>query len=454
MSMSSYRWKYSLASGLLALTATAVWAQAPSLTLREAIDQALGHNPQIAAAGADLAEANAGAALAHTALLPRLNFTEDLSRGNDPVYVFGTKLRQQRFAQSDFSLDSLNRPAPTGNFATRFSGQWMLFDWFETGRQIRAAKLGAAAALSMTGAVDQAVVFQVVQSYQGVLYTQQQLTVAQHQQQTAEALLQDAQSRVRAGLAIDSDLLGAQVNLAARRQETIAAEGAVETAWAELEAAMGSTMSARPTLQPLEARHYPEGDLAQDIAAALKTRPDLTALARQTAAGDQAVRAARSDFLPQVSAYGNWEMDRVTFAGDGGNNWVAGAQLNLDILPLGRRAHLEQAKAAQQKAAAQQQLQEQQIRLAVSRAFTSHATAERMVATARAAMDQSTESLRILRNRYDAGLATMTDLLRGEDAERQSQTNYWRAAYANTLAYAGLLYATGQLTPDSAENLQ
>ncbi len=77
-----------------------------------------------------------------------------------------------------------------------------------------------------------------------------------------------------------------------------------------------------------------------------------------------------------------------------------------------------------------------------------------MVATAHASMDQSTEGLRILRNRYQAGLATMTDLLRAEDLERQSQNDYWRAAYGNTVAYAGLLYATGQLTPDSAETLQ
>lgn len=451
--MSRYRWKCRLAGWLLALAATASWAQAPSLTLREAIDQALGHNAQTAAARADAEAADAGVTMARTALLPRLNFTEDLSRGNDPVYVFGTKLRQQRFAQSDFSLDSLNRPTPAGNFATRLNGQWLLFNWFETQRQIRAAKRGAASASSMTGAVRQGVVFEVVQAYQGVLYAQRQLTVAQHEQETAEALLQDAQTRVKAGLAIDSDLLGAEVNLTARQQDRIAAEGGVENAWAELEAAMGTT-GARPSLQPLKARSYPEGNLAEGIAAALKTRPDLQALARYSAAEGEAVRAARSDFLPQVSAYGNWEMDRVTFAGNGGNNWVAGAQLNLDILPFGKRAHLEQAKAAQQKAAAQEQLEEQQIRLAVSRAFTGHVTAERMVATSLAAMDQSAETLRILRNRYAAGLATMTDLLRGEDAERQSQTNYWNAAYGNTLAYAGLLYATGQLTPDSAENLQ
>lgn len=452
--MSRYRWRYGFAGwlpGLLMMTAA---AQTPSLTLRQAIDRALSQNPQTAMAEADEAAADADAAMARTTLLPRLNLAEDLSRGNDPVYVFGTKLRQRRFTQSDFSLDSLNRPTPTGNFATRMSGQWMLFNWFETQEQIHAAKLGAASARSMTGAVDQAIVFQVVQAYQAVLYAQRQLTVAQYDQQTAEALQHDAETRVKAGLAIDSDLLGAQVNLAARRQETIAAEGAVQTAWAELEAAMGSPMDVRPELKPMEAKSYPEGSLAEDITGALTARPDLKALAQQTAAEEQAVKAARSDFFPQVSAYGNWEMDRQTFAGDGGNNWVAGAQLNLDILPLSKRAHLEQARAAQQKAAAQERLQEQQIRLAVSRAFTGHQSAERMVATARAAMDESTESLRILRNRYDAGLATMSDLLRAEDAERQSQNDYWRAAYGNTVSYAGLLYATGQLTLDSAENLQ
>jgi outer membrane protein TolC len=69
-------------------------------------------------------------------------------------------------------------------------------------------------------------------------------------------------------------------------------------------------------------------------------------------------------------------------------------------------------------------------------------------------MDQSAESLRILKNRYSAGLATITDLLRAEDAERQSQSNYWHAVYGNAMAYAEQLYATGTLTPDAAEELQ
>ena len=155
-----------------------------------------------------------------------------------------------------------------------------------------------------------------------------------------------------------------------------------------------------------------------------------------------------------MSAYGNWELDNPNFTGGGGNNWVAGVQLNLDIFPMAKRAQLAQQRAMQQKAEAQQRAGEQQIRLAVNRAWTEHHTAERILATAQASMEQSAESLRIVHNRYKAGLATMTDLLRAEDAQRRSQNDYWRAVYGNTVAYAALMYSTGTLTPDSAETLQ
>lgn len=454
--MNRLRWAF-LITGVLAAIAPSP-APAQNLTLRQAIDHALGGNPQAASARADVKAAGAAAGQARTALLPQINFFEDISRGDDPVYVFGTKLRQQRFTQTDFSLSSLNRPSPVNNFATRFAGQWRLFDGWATEDRMRAAQWGATSAEQMSGAVNQQIVFQVVEAYQAVLYAQRQVDVAQREEQTAEALLHDAQAHVKAGLAVNSDLLAAQVNFAERQQEQIAAEGGEATAWAELEAAMGvpnaEPSAPRPTLQALKAKSFPEGVLAEDIAAGLKARPDLQALRSATEAQHAADRAAKADLLPQIGAYGNWEMDRQTFAGSGGDNWVAGIQLSLDILPLAKRTRLRQEQAAQEKAEAQEQAAELQIRLTVERAYTGHRTAERMAATAGAAMDQSTESLRILRNRYNAGLATMTDLLRAGDAQRQSQNDYWRAVYGNTVSYAALLYATGRLTPDTAETLQ
>jgi multidrug efflux pump subunit AcrB len=66
---------------------------------------------------------------------------EDISRGDDPVYAFGMRLRQRRFTQADFAVNSLNRPQPMGNFSTRFSGSWMAFEWFKTQKMIRSAEL-------------------------------------------------------------------------------------------------------------------------------------------------------------------------------------------------------------------------------------------------------------------------------------------------------------------------
>ena len=78
-------------------------AQEP-FSLRQAVEIALKQNPDVDAARAEVDEANANVSLSKTQYLPQVRFTEDMSRGNDPVYAFGTRLRQQRFTQADFAL--------------------------------------------------------------------------------------------------------------------------------------------------------------------------------------------------------------------------------------------------------------------------------------------------------------------------------------------------------------
>jgi outer membrane protein TolC len=438
---------------LLSMGRLAAAAQEP-LTLRQAIDQALGQNPAAAMANAGGQEAKSAATMARSQLLPRLTFTEDISRGDDPVYAFGTRLRQRQFTQDDFALNDLNRPQPIGNFATRFSGSWTAFDSLKTQREIRRADLFRASASSSSKAVDQQIVLHVVESYQAVLYAQREIDVAQHEQETAAALLDSVAEHVKAGLAVESDQMSAEVNVAARKEELIAAEGDLELAWAELREAMGAPELKVSELKPIEPHAFAQLALEEEIATAAKTRPDLTALAQTQSAQVDAVGAARSAFGPSVSAYGNWEEDRGSLGSSGGNNWVAGVQISVDILPLGKRAQLAQESATKQKIDAQLSASQQHVRLEVSQAHIHRKTAELSLETAQAAMDQSAESLRILKNRYGAGLATITDLLRAEDAERQSQSMYWKAVYGNAMAYAELLYATGTLTPDAAEDLQ
>jgi outer membrane protein TolC len=430
-----------------------VAAQEP-LTLRQAIQTGLKQSPDVDAAGAGIAEAKANASLARTQFLPQVNFTEDMSRGDDPVYVFGTRLRQQRFTQADFALDALNNPDPIGNFATRISGSWLMFDSLHTQKSVHGADLMQKSASSSAEAVDQKVVFDVVQAYQGVLYAERQVSITQHELETAEALFGSVDDHVKAGLAVESDRMSAQVSVAERKQGVIAAQGGIDLAWAQLRVAMGTPDLKASTLRPIEQKNFPKNELDQELETAIKNRHDLAALTEAQSAQAAAESAARLSFGPRVSAYGNWEDDRQTLGGQGGNNWVAGVQIGIDILPLSKRAQLVKEKATKARVDAQLNAYQQQIRLQVSQAHIERQTAELSLETARTAIDQATESLRILKNRYEAGLATITDLLRAEDAEREAQVKYWQAVYGSTLAYTQQLFATGTLTPDAAEDLQ
>jgi outer membrane protein TolC len=424
------------------------------LTLRDAIQIALRQSPDVDAARAGVDEAKANASLARTQYVPQVNLAEDMSRGDDPVYVFGTRLRQQRFTQADFALPALNNPDPIGNFGTRISGGWLLFDSLHTQKAVHGADLMQKSTAASAEAVDQKVVLDVVQAYQGVLYSERQVEIAQHELETAEALLSSVEDHVKAGLAVESDRMSAEVSVAARKQGLISAQGDVDLAWAQLRVAMGTPDLKAPALRPIEQKNFPRNDLEQEFESARKNRHDLAALRDAQLAQAAAESAARLSFGPKVSAYGNWEDDRQTLGGQGGNNWVAGVQITVDVLPFSKRAQLAKEKAIKARVDAQLHGYLQQVRLQVNQAHIQRQTAELSVETARTAIDQATESLRILKNRYGAGLATITDLLRAEDAEREAQTNYWHAVYGNAMAYAQQLFATGTLTPDAAEDLQ
>jgi len=424
------------------------------LTLMQAIQIALKQNPDVNAGKAGVEEAKAQASLARTQYLPQVNFAEDMSRGTDPVYVFGTRLRQQRFTQADFALPALNKPDPIGNFATRISGGWLLFDSFHTQRLVQGADLMQKSAAASAKAVNQKVLLDVVQAYQGILYAERQVEIAHHQLETTEALLSSVEDHVKAGLAVESDRMSAEVSVAARKQGLIAAQGDVDLAWAQLRVAMGAPELKASALRPIEQKDLPKRELEQEFKSARTNRHDLAALNSAQCAQGATESAARLNFLPKVSAYGSWEDDRQTLGGQGGNNWVAGVQIGVDILPFGKRAQLARERATKARVDAQLNAYEQQVRLQVSQAHIQRQTSELSLGTAKAAVDQAAESLRIFRNRYGAGLATITDLLRAEDAEREAQTNYWHAVYGNTMAYVQQLFVTGTLTPDAAEDLQ
>ncbi|HTS24672.1 MAG TPA: TolC family protein, partial [Bryobacteraceae bacterium] len=81
---------------LLALAGSPLLAQ-EALTLRQAVDLALHSNPLVAASDAGEKEAQARIHQARSSYLPRLQFSESLQHGNNPVFVFTSLLTQHQF---------------------------------------------------------------------------------------------------------------------------------------------------------------------------------------------------------------------------------------------------------------------------------------------------------------------------------------------------------------------
>src|SRR5487761_182803 len=212
------------------------------ITLQQAVTIALEKNPVHKVALADTRAASADVKEARSFLLPHVTFSETATRGNDPVYVFGSKLRQQRFTTADFALNVLNTPSSFGNFATRFGGTWNLFDSFGSWRAINRAERVKDASGHQMERTDQEIIFHVVDSYYGVLLAKKQLEIAEASMKTAQAIQNRSKDRFGSGVVVESDYLSAQVRFATRKQELIRAQNNLALARAQLNTAMGVSM--------------------------------------------------------------------------------------------------------------------------------------------------------------------------------------------------------------------
>jgi outer membrane protein TolC len=413
---------------------------------------ALEKNPERKAALADTRAASADVKEARSFLLPHVNFSETATRGNDPVYVFGSKLRQQRFTTADFALNVLNTPAPFGNFATRFGGTWNLFDSFGSWRAVNRAERVKDAAGHQLERTDQEIIFRVVDSYYGVLLAKKQLEVAEQSMKTAQAILDQSKDRFDSGVVVESDLLSAKVRLAARKQELIRAQNTLTLARVQLSTSMGlSTENEFDPAEALAERNLPAMAIEDVEKKAVEMRPDLKRIRSEAEAQQQSVSIAKSSFGPRVNAFAGWETDNPTFvAGGGGNNWLAGIEVQYDLFEGGaKRARLSHERAMQEKVAAVKDMATDAARLEVRRAYYDLDSARQQVEVARETIAESQESLRINQNRYDSGLSTITDLLAAEEASRRSQTDYWEAVYRYHTGYANLELVSGTLNPQS-----
>jgi outer membrane protein TolC len=89
------------------------------------------------------------------------------------------------------------------------------------------------------------------------------------------------------------------------------------------------------------------------------------------------------------------------------------------------------------------------VRLQVRGAWSNLKSARERLEVAAAAVALADENLRIIKNRYEAGLTNVTELLRSETALLETRVRRLAAVYDQRLAAAALEMAAGTLNADS-----
>lgn len=435
---------------LTALAALTAAAQS-QLSLKEAISTALEKHPAVAAVKAGELEAGERLRQARSGYLPRVSYAESYQRSNNPVFVFGSLLTQRQFTAANFDVARLNTPDFLNNFQSQITVDQTIYDAGQTRHASSAVTLAHKVAGEDRRRTDLNVILNVVRAYSGTLLAEEAVKLAGESVKSAEADLKRAEAVRSAGMATDADVLSIRVHLAGVREQLIRAENDRAVSRAALNDTLGVPLDTQFSLTTaLTPSPEPKLALQEFEKEAAGARPELRQanLAAQIVAEQSA--SARASYYPQVYLRGMFEADRQQLVRRGGANWFLGVTMKWNLFNgYADKSRVEEAAFAARRVAAEKQRAESGIRLEVRKAYLDLKATKERLEVAQAAVVMAEESHRIIQNRYENGLTTVTELLRSETALDAARMRRLAAVHDQRVATATLLAAAAALNKDS-----
>jgi outer membrane protein len=421
----------------------AAFAQTP-LTLEDAIRRAQGDTADARALASSIDEANARVQRAQSGYWPRVDLTETVQRGNQPVYVFSSLLSQRRFTAANFAIPALNYPDPVTNTRTAVTLEQPVYNAGLTRLGVQAATLERDMATVTRDTARQELGFRAAQAFVLVLQLEATVRATDAAVAAAESDRLRARGRREVGLVTEADVLAVDVHLADMRQAQIAATGDLAVGRMQLAEAAGLPLTA--SLAPVRPASRPTpADAEALVREALTRHPQLRQADLNLQLADNGRGTARAGLLPTVGLQGGWEFNGPTL-GAQQSSWVIGAEVRVNVFRgFADTARMTEADQAHVRATAERERVERRIELDVRGALAQLAAARAREEAGRAALTQARESQRIIRDRYESGLATVTDVLRAAEAALEAESRATTAEMDVILQSVALDRALGRL---------
>ncbi len=400
-------------------------------------------HPLVRAAAREADGAKADRTLARSGWLPRLDLTEDYARSTNPVYVFASKLSQERFTAQDFALGALNTPDPYTNAATKVILRQNIWDGGRTTAAQRAANLGLTAADSMLSRTRDEIAFDAQRAFWDAVLSEEMVAAARDAEKAAMANADLAGKLVDEGVAVPSDRMQADVRLGEVRAMRVRAEQNAIVAAAALRRALAATDAEEfkldaPEVSPDEPQ--PVGDdPSATVTEALLARKDLSAFDARIGQAREGESIALSGRLPQIGLGAQYEWDGSQPLDPSGNNWTVGVFVRIPLYDgcegLAKR---DRARADRARLEAMREAYASGVDLEIRGAKADRTAAAERLRMAESNAVLSREVLRVVRERYGEGLALIVELLSAEAATTQASAS--KAQATRDLAVSRLAF--------------
>lgn len=276
----------------------------------------------------------------------------------------------------------------------------------------------------------------VRKAFYGVLLAAEVRTMLYANLKNAEDNFRNASVLAAQGLISEYDKLRAEVGLANVRPEVIRAESNLELAINALKLALGIPFGQPIEVEgTLEFKPVEDGILEEALGTVLKQNPGLIALRYQEDVNDAYTAIERSNYLPSLAAFGNYQFqaqknDLRIAAHDFVRSSVVGLSLSLNIFNgLRTGARVEQAELETRKTQESIKRTEMTLQTAVQSTLMSLKRARERVEAQGRTVELAEQGYRIASTRFTSGSGTQLEVTDAQLALTTAKTNRMQAIY-------------------------
>jgi outer membrane protein len=426
------------------------------MTLREAVEYALAHSPDLQSSQTEIRRRQGLVTTARSFLMPQVDLSGDAARSRfEHGYPAGTTPSLLRFDAAQY----------TGVADLKF----LAWDFHKTELELAAARERVEAARAATGRKRQEIIFETARLYLQTLAFSDLIGSAEARANSLHSLLDRTNQLVQGGRAVPVDALKIKTRLAQVESDLATLRAGRRSSLSALASVMGfegnlPQLAYTPASLPPAVPSVPEAQLLEQ---AITSRPELVSQDHEIRASQRLEESARKSVFPRVdlraSALQYGSNTPVGFAqligkllpaisatapspGNPATDWLVGVHVSFPLFDAGRRkGQIQSAQAQLEEARLARRQLEFRISREVRTALADLESAESRVDSLRDSVAESERVLHDERLKYEAGRSVINFVLDAESALLTNQSLLSQAERSASIAALALDLTLGRI---------